>query len=77
MPGEKELAEDKDTGALYIEREELDIIIGELGSNPNLKPIILMMVYTGMRISDVLGLRIKDIDFKTGEVKIRKQSSTM
>jgi len=75
MPTDEET--DEDEGALYIEKEDLDFIIKELDKQLDLKLILLVMIYTGMRICEVLGLRIRDINFVTGEIKIRKQSSLL
>jgi integrase len=43
---------------------------------PNLYPIFLTLLRTGMRIGEVAGLFWEDIDFARGEINIRRQFST-
>lgn len=69
--------EDKE---MFIEKEDLRFIIEKLneysmqGKYNDLRDIILTCTYTGMRIGEVLGLRIRDIDLENNTVKICQQS---
>lgn len=43
-----------------------------LDENKSLKPICLTMMFAGLRIGETLGLMWKDIDFKSGTIRIER-----
>jgi integrase len=42
-------------------------------TTPTYRPIITTLAWTGMRVSEALGLRWEDVDFEAGEVRVRGQ----
>lgn len=80
LPSDDNDDDDGDNKPLFIEKDDLKKIIEKLdefkktNQYTGLRDIILTCTYTGMRISEVLGLRIRDIDLVKGYVYVRKQS---
>ena len=48
----------------YLEKEEIVRFID--ACQPHLKPIVIVAIYTGMRKSEILNLKWKDVDFEHG-----------
>jgi integrase len=44
-------------------------------ATPNYRPILATAAFTGMRLSELLGLRWQDLDLKAGFVRVRNQLS--
>jgi integrase len=59
--------------ARILEAEEVALLIDH--APPNYRTLILTAVYTGMRQSELLGLRWEDIDFDAGTIHVRHQLS--
>lgn len=60
----------KDSG--YLTREEIEALIGAPNRSSWLgqrdRTLLLLMVGTGLRISEVIGLRLRDVDIGTGVI---------
>jgi integrase len=54
-----------------LSREEISSLLSE--SLPGYRPLLATAVYTGLRQSELLGLRWQDIDFEEGFVRVRRQ----
>ncbi|WP_327209670.1 tyrosine-type recombinase/integrase [Rhizobium leguminosarum] len=52
-------------------REEIKALLGALDGN--WRPLLLMAVFTGMRSSELRGLRWQDVDFQRCEINIRQR----
>jgi integrase len=70
--GEKPPARNR-TKARILEAEELALLIKHAPTS--YRTLILTAVYTGMRQSELLGLRWQDIDFDAGAMHVRHQLS--
>ena len=57
-----------------MQRDEQSVFLDAIEKSPY-RAIFFIGLYTGMRISEVLGLQWKNINFKTGEVRIDRQLS--
>jgi integron integrase len=55
---------------VILGRDEVKALLSELGGTPRLVGVLLYG--TGMRVSECLQLRVKDIDFAQGEVAVRE-----
>lgn len=53
--------------------EECQALIA--ATTPTYRPLIATAVFTGMRLSEVLGLRWQDVDFEEGVIRVRHQLS--
>ena len=58
-------------------REESEKFLCQVAEDaPDLYPIFLTLLRTGMRIGEVAGLFWEDVDFERGEIQVRRQFST-
>lgn len=65
----------KQTEAKFYDEESLMILIAALNTAPlKYRIIVLLTIYTGMRRSEVLGLRWQDIDMKRHQISIVQSS---
>lgn len=55
-----------------LEGEQIDAFLNAIKGSPS-EPIFFVAIYTGMRLSEILGLQWKCVDFKKGTIKIDKQ----
>lgn len=70
----KSKKEDKEIKALTVEEQKKFVKILE-SEEHKYKYILLLQLYTGMRIGEVLALCTKDIDYKKGTITINKTLS--
>jgi integrase len=61
------------TKARILDVEQIAALISH--TIPTYRPLIITAVYTGMRQSELLGLRWRDIDFDAGKIRVRHQLS--
>jgi integrase len=54
----------------YLTREEMEALIGACPQH--LKPIVVMAMHTGTRKSEILGLRLQDIDMAAKTITVRQ-----
>lgn len=73
LNGEKPPARNR-TKARILEAEEVALLIDH--APPNYRTLILTAVYTGMRQSELLGLRWEDIDFDAGTIHVSAPALT-
>ncbi|THK34661.1 site-specific integrase [Ensifer sp. MPMI2T] len=52
-------------------RDEIKALIGTLDAH--WRPLLLTAIFTGMRSSEIRGLRWQDVDFKRGEINVRQR----
>ncbi|TCA70463.1 tyrosine-type recombinase/integrase [Rhizobium leguminosarum] len=52
-------------------RDEIKALLGAVEGN--WRPLLLTAVFTGMRSSELRGLRWQDVDFKRGEISVRQR----
>jgi integrase len=69
---EKPKAKNK-TKARVLDVDQIAALISH--TIPTYRPLIIAAVYTGMRQSELLGLRWQDIDFDKGKIRVRHQLS--
>ena len=60
-----------------VTRKEMDTLTADeakalLAINDRWTPMFTLMIYTGMRLGEVLGLRWKDVDLDDGVIKVRQ-----
>ena len=55
-----------------LEGEQIDAFLAAIKKNPS-EPIFYVAIYTGMRLSEILGLQWKCVDFKKSTIRIDKQ----
>lgn len=65
-PGAGRLSEPR-----YLSRDELDRLLGKMGGT--FRPVAATCAYAGLRVSEALGLRWRDVDFKAGTITITGQ----
>lgn len=53
-------------------REEIKALVGSLSGN--WKPLLLTAIFTGMRSSELRGLRWQDVNFKRGEISVNQRA---
>jgi integrase len=60
---------------LYLSQDELNqfLVVAKTIEGTNMFGIMLTLAYTGMRISEALGLTIEDLDFEKNEIAVYKQ----
>ncbi|EPE98449.1 tyrosine-type recombinase/integrase [Rhizobium grahamii] len=68
---EKRLKGKLEVGVDIPTRDEIKALIAALDGN--WRPFLLTVVFTGMRSSELRGLRWKDVDFVRGEVSVRQR----
>jgi integrase len=61
------------TEARILTAEEVAELLA--AATPNYRPILATAAFTGMRLSELLGLRWQDLDLKAGFVRVRHQLS--
>jgi integrase len=61
------------TKARILDIEQIAALISH--TIPTYRPLMITAVYTGMRQSELLGLRWRDIDFDAGKIRVRHQLS--
>jgi integrase len=54
-----------------LDERELDALVAH--ATPAFRPVVTVLAFTGLRISEALGLRWGDVDFVDGELNIRAQ----
>jgi integrase len=54
--------------------DEIRAIITALNDHPQWRPLLLTVMFTGLRSSELRGLRWSDIDLKTGELHVRQRA---
>ncbi|WP_296435601.1 MULTISPECIES: tyrosine-type recombinase/integrase [unclassified Rhizobium] len=52
-------------------REEIKALVNALAGN--WRPLLLTVIFTGLRSSELRGLRWQDVDFKRGEIAVRQR----
>jgi len=57
----------------FLEREEIDKLLAQCSEH--LKPIVIVALHTGMRKSEILGLKWHDIDIKRNIIHLYKTKS--
>jgi len=55
----------------YLSPDELELLFSKL--TDTFRPVALTCALAGLRISEALGLRWRDVDFKTEEIHVREQ----
>ena len=55
----------------YLSRDELDRLLGEMGDT--FRPVAATCAYAGLRVSEALGLRWRDVDLKAGTLTVTGQ----
>jgi integrase len=65
-PGAKRLSEPR-----YLSPEEIDRLLDQLSDT--FRPVVYVCVYAGLRISEALGLRWRDIDLEAGTLTVSGQ----
>jgi integron integrase len=55
---------------VVLSREEVRALLGRLEGSPRLACVL--MYGSGLRLLEVLGLRVKDLDFDLGEIRVRR-----
>jgi len=75
--GRERRAERRQKGRLEIgvdipARDEIKALVAAL--EPNWRPLIITAVFTGMRSSEIRGLRWQDVDFKKAEINVRQRA---
>jgi integrase len=75
--GKERRAERRQKGKLKIgvdipTREEIKAIVGRLDGR--WRPLLLTAIFTGLRASEIRGLRWSDIDFKKGELRVHQRA---
>lgn len=75
--GRERRAERRQKGRLEIgvdipARDEIKALVAAL--EPNWRPLIITAVFTGMRSSELRGLRWQDVDFKKAEINVRQRA---
>ncbi|MBY5530543.1 tyrosine-type recombinase/integrase [Rhizobium leguminosarum] len=74
--GRERRAERRQKGRLEVgvdipSRDEIKALVGALEGN--WRPLLLTEVFTGMRSSELRGLRWQDVDFTRGEISVRQR----
>ncbi|WP_085034096.1 tyrosine-type recombinase/integrase [Ensifer aridi] len=74
--GRERRAERRQKGRLEVgkdipAREEIKALVAALDGN--WRPLLLTVIFTGMRSSELRGLRWQDVDFKRGEISVRQR----
>ncbi len=64
----------------YLETDEIDKLLSAIDSQSEeirgyLKPIVILALHTGLRKSEILGLKWKDVDFKNKRVTVLKSKN--
>lgn len=75
----KEARADKRQGKLKIgvdipSTDEVRAIVTALASNDHWRPLLLTAIFTGLRASELRGLRWADVDLKRGELHVRQRA---
>lgn len=65
-PGTKRQSEPR-----YLDADQLELLLGELSDA--FRPVVATCMFTGLRISEALGLRWRDVDFKAGTLTVAGQ----
>jgi integron integrase len=55
---------------VVLTREEVRRLLGRLSGTPRL--VALLLYGSGLRLLEALELRVKDLDFETGEIRVRR-----
>jgi integrase len=53
---------------------EIRAIVAQLDKDTRYRPLLLTAIFTGLRASELRGLRWKDIDLKRGEINVRQRA---
>ncbi|WP_429820301.1 tyrosine-type recombinase/integrase [Ensifer sp. B1-9] len=74
--GRERRAEKRQKGRLEVgvdipSRDEIKALIAAL--DPHWRPLLLTAIFTGMRSSEIRGLRWQDVDIKRGEINVRQR----
>jgi integrase len=54
--------------------DEIRTIIAALDQHPRWRPLFLTAIFTGLRASELRGLRWADLDFKRGELRVHQRA---
>jgi integrase len=54
-----------------LSRSEIEALLS--ATTPRYRPLLATLIFTGVRISEALGLRWRDVDFEGGQISIRCQ----
>jgi integrase len=78
-PGKEARSERRQTGKLKIgvdipAPDEIRAIIAELEDDPRWRALLLTAIFTGLRASELRGLRWSDVDLKRGELHVRQRA---
>ncbi len=65
-PGTKRVSEPR-----YLSPDEIDLLLAKLSDT--FRPVALVCALAGLRISEALGLRWRDVDFKADEIRVVEQ----
>jgi len=73
----RKLEEDNDRGPVILDMKLTDEDLRRLvdSASPHIKPILKLAIITGMRKSEILKMKWKDINFKLGTIYIPKENS--
>jgi integrase len=78
-PGKEARSERRQTGKLKIgvdipAPDEIRAIIAQLEDDPRWRALLLTAIFTGLRASELRGLRWSDVDLKRGELHVRQRA---
>jgi integrase len=54
--------------------DEIRTLIAALDQHPRWRPLLLTAIFTGLRASELRGLRWADLDFKRGELRVHQRA---
>jgi integrase len=78
-PGKEAHSERRRNGKLKVgvdipAPDEIRAIIAQLEDDPRWRPLLLTAIFTGLRASELRGLRWSDVDLKRGELHVRQRA---
>src|SRR5262249_21748363 len=57
--------------------DEIRAIVAALADLPRWRPVLLTAIFTGLRASELRGLRWADVDLKRGEIHVRQRADAL
>jgi integrase len=78
-PGKEARSERRRNGKLKVgvdipAPDEIRAIIAQIEDDPRWRPLLLTAIFTGLRASELRGLRWSDVDLKRGELHVRQRA---